>query len=135
MCTVLASRLNLGFNCSCEMPTYIACTMSQWGQKLSPGRARTRNTHVMREVSQDKINLCKFEVIIQAKYTSSKKKNPGKILIKPITKCHIKIQCQILNFYVIKLNKSSVVMCHPRCYHIGKLKLATSHLFGPIRLR
>uniref|UniRef100_A0A7N2LXQ9 Protein kinase domain-containing protein n=1 Tax=Quercus lobata TaxID=97700 RepID=A0A7N2LXQ9_QUELO len=22
------------------MPTYIACTMSQWGQKLSPGRAR-----------------------------------------------------------------------------------------------
>ena len=51
MCTVLASRLNLGFNCSCEMPTYIACTMSQWGQKLSPGRARTRNTHVMREVS------------------------------------------------------------------------------------
>ena len=46
-----ASRLNSGFNCSCDMPTYIACTMSLWGQKLSPGRARTRNTHVMREVS------------------------------------------------------------------------------------
>ena len=82
MCTVLASRLDSGFNCSCDMPTYIACTMSQWGQKQGPGRARTRNTHVMRKVSQDKINLCKFmrevsqdknnlckfEVIIQAKY-------------------------------------------------------------------
>ena len=50
MCTVLASRLDSRFNCSCDMP-YIACTMSQWGQKQSPGRARTRNAHVMREVS------------------------------------------------------------------------------------
>ena len=80
MCTVLASRLDSRFNCSCDMP-YIACTMSQWGQKQSPGRAPTRNAHVMREVSQDKINLCKFmrevsqdkinlckfEIIIQAK--------------------------------------------------------------------